>query len=58
MCQVNMFQPAKMGLTNVKRLNEALGSPASSISAVHVAGTNGKVPLLAFVFYLGGPCSG
>lgn len=41
--QVNLFHPAKMGLTNIQRLHEALGSPADGLPAVHIAGTNGKV---------------
>lgn len=49
MGQVNMFHPAMMGLSNITRLYKALGNPAGSISAVHVAGTNGKVPLLSCV---------
>eukprot|EP00752_Nemacystus_decipiens_P005398 g4894.t1 len=40
--QVNLFHPAKMGLTNIQRLHEALGSPADGLPAVHIAGTNGK----------------
>ncbi|CAM9667103.1 unnamed protein product [Scytosiphon promiscuus] len=40
--QVNLFHPAKMGLTNIQRLHEALGNPADSLPAVHIAGTNGK----------------
>ncbi|CAM9458824.1 unnamed protein product, partial [Ectocarpus sp. 13 AM-2016] len=31
-----------MGLTNISRLHEALGSPADGLPAVHIAGTNGK----------------
>lgn len=44
--KVNLFHPAKMGLTNIQRLHEALGSPADGLPAVHIAGTNGKVQLL------------
>ncbi|CAM9889446.1 unnamed protein product, partial [Ectocarpus fasciculatus] len=40
--QVNLFHPVKMGLTNITRLHEALGSPADGLPAVHIAGTNGK----------------
>ncbi|CAN0483736.1 unnamed protein product, partial [Ectocarpus sp. 8 AP-2014] len=40
--QVNLFHPVKMGLTNITRLHEALGSPADGLPTVHIAGTNGK----------------
>lgn len=44
--KVNLFHPAKMGLTNIQRLHEALGRPTDGLPAVHIAGTNGKVSVL------------
>ncbi|CAM9294041.1 unnamed protein product [Chrysoparadoxa australica] len=40
--QVNMFHPAKMGLTNTLRLHEEMGRPLDSVKSIHIAGTNGK----------------
>lgn len=39
--QVNKYG-TKLGLTNIQRLNDALGNPVNSFPAIHVAGTNGK----------------
>jgi len=40
----NLFNPVKLGLENMVKLHEALGSPMDepSISVVHIAGSNGK----------------
>lgn len=46
--QVNMWSPAKMGLSNITRLHEALGNPMDGLPAVHIAGTNGKVTCITF----------
>lgn len=39
---VNFFGGVKLGLNNMVRLSEALGSPEKKFLTVHVAGTNGK----------------
>jgi len=40
----NLFHPVKLGLDNIERLHEALGSPLDrpNITIIHIAGTNGK----------------
>lgn len=40
----NLFQPVKMGLSNVQKLHEMIGNPMDDADrvVVHVAGTNGK----------------
>jgi folylpolyglutamate synthase/dihydropteroate synthase len=40
--QVNMYNPVKLGLENMHRINEALGFPVDGIPIIHVGGTNGK----------------
>ncbi|GLE01630.1 hypothetical protein PINS_up010464 [Pythium insidiosum] len=40
--QVNRFTAVKLGIENMKQLNEAFGDPTSQYPIVHVAGTNGK----------------
>jgi len=42
--QINLFHPVKMGLANMEKLHELLGSPMdqTNIRVIHVAGTNGK----------------
>jgi folylpolyglutamate synthase/dihydropteroate synthase len=41
--RVNAYIPTKMGLDNITALHQHLGSPMTGLSAVHIAGTNGKV---------------
>lgn len=56
----NLFHPVKLGLLNMERLHEALGSPmneSDSVTVVHIAGTNGKGSValkIAKVFELAG----
>ena len=40
----NLFHPVKLGLENIERLHEVLGSPMDNpnITVIHIAGTNGK----------------
>jgi len=40
--QINLYNPAKLGLQNINRLHDELGSPLKCFKTVHVAGTNGK----------------
>ncbi|KAJ0407007.1 hypothetical protein ATCC90586_009227 [Pythium insidiosum] len=40
--QVNRFTAVKLGIENMKQLNDAFGDPTSRYPIVHVAGTNGK----------------
>ena len=39
----------KLGLANITRLLEALGNPHHEFPAIHVAGTNGKGSVVAFI---------
>jgi dihydrofolate synthase/folylpolyglutamate synthase len=39
---VNRFGGCRLGLHNIQRLNELLGSPDRAFASIHVAGTNGK----------------
>jgi folylpolyglutamate synthase/dihydropteroate synthase len=41
--RVNAYIPTKMGLDNITALHRHMGSPMNGLSAVHIAGTNGKV---------------
>jgi dihydrofolate synthase/folylpolyglutamate synthase len=40
----NLFHPVKLGLENIERLHEVLGSPLDNpnLTIIHIAGTNGK----------------
>jgi dihydrofolate synthase/folylpolyglutamate synthase len=40
--KVNMYNPVKLGLENMEKLNHLLNNPLKSIPVVHVTGTNGK----------------
>jgi dihydrofolate synthase/folylpolyglutamate synthase len=40
--QINWYNPVKMGLDNMHRLDDLLLNPLKSIPIVHVTGTNGK----------------
>ena len=40
--QVNRFSAVKLGIENMKQLNQAFGNPSARYEIVHVAGTNGK----------------
>lgn len=40
--EVNLHGGVKLGLSNIKSLNEALGNPMQYFKCIHVAGTNGK----------------
>ncbi len=40
--KTNIFNPVKLGLENMQRLNKLLNNPLGSIPIVHVTGTNGK----------------
>eukprot|EP01031_Cornospumella_fuschlensis_P028999 gene28999-35003_t len=39
---INMYNPVKLGLENMLRLNELIGNPLRGLPIVHVTGTNGK----------------
>lgn len=39
---VNLYNPVKLGLDNMVRLNEKLGNPLANTPVIHVTGTNGK----------------
>ncbi|RYH31350.1 hypothetical protein EON65_02905 [archaeon] len=39
---INMYNPVKLGLENMIRLNELIGNPLRGLPIVHVTGTNGK----------------
>ncbi len=43
------FHGIKLGLENIRRLTEAAGNPERAVPVVHVAGTNGKGSVLAFL---------
>mmetsp|Transcript_27809 Transcript_27809/g.34811 ORF Transcript_27809/g.34811 Transcript_27809/m.34811 type:complete len:468 (-) Transcript_27809:135-1538(-) len=40
--QINLYNPAKLGLQNIQRLNDILGRPSECFQTIHIAGTNGK----------------
>ena len=40
--EVNMWNPVKLGLDNVRALHGLVGAPSSRYHVVHIAGTNGK----------------
>lgn len=48
---INAFEVfgSRLGLTNITRLTRLLGNPQESFKTVHVAGTNGKGSVCAFI---------
>ena len=40
--EVNLHSGMKLGLSNMERLNAALGNPIKKFASIHIAGTNGK----------------
>lgn len=40
--QTNLFNPVKLGLSNIDELHKAMGQPMDQRPVIHVAGTNGK----------------
>lgn len=40
--KTNLFNPVKMGLDNIIKINKLIGDPIRGIPIIHVAGTNGK----------------
>jgi len=40
--RVNLFQPGKLCLKNISKLNSLMGDPAKELKIIHLAGTNGK----------------
>lgn len=40
--QTNLFNPVKLGLSNIAELHKAMGYPMDHRPVIHVAGTNGK----------------
>ena len=40
--KTNLFNPVKMGLDNIIKINKLIGDPIKDIPIIHVGGTNGK----------------
>ena len=43
----------KLGLQNIKNLMEKLGNPQDKLKIIHIAGTNGKGSVLAYLSTIG-----